>query len=500
MVSVGARLGRAGSWVRSGQAWLPGLAAAGVLLELSLVVGWLGAFSIAGHPGFPSPGQDPLVWLLGDGPSGIDHFIVLLLAAFLPYLLALRLAGRTEGPAAVVLALAGSFVFGVTELGLFPAGTTDIFHNMMDGRLLWLYHFNPTTVPPSTVSGDPLFAYLHYWQQTPSAYGPLWFVLTLPAVLAGGSSLMRNIIAFKALSFAFELISLALIVLIVRRIDRRRIAAAVVCFGWNPLVLWETAGNGHNDIVMMAFALLAVLLLLTRHWPLAFFALACSVLVKYVSLVLLPVFILWILYRERRSAVLPLISSLAASAVFALVVFLPFWAGVRTFAQLGARKSQVFLSLASALMGTWGENVPNTPEVVRVERALTLAFVVLYAVALLRLRRGPASLIRVCVEVLFLLLLLMTWWFWPWYVIWGLALAALLPASAHARLFVLFSATAMLIYVSSPWRLSLWNFESPLPMALGTALFVFTTPLLYAAVELLPSAKAIRARHWSDEP
>jgi len=87
-----------------------------------------------------------------------------------------------------------------------------------------------------------------------------------------------------------------------------KIGAAVLCFGWNPLVLWETAGNGHNDSLMMMFALLAILCLLSEVWPLAFTFLACSVLVKYVSLVLLPVFIVWLLRRHGRTALRPLLA------------------------------------------------------------------------------------------------------------------------------------------------------------------------------------------------
>src|SRR5712692_10448405 len=90
-------LARQQRWLQSGHAALLGLVVAGVLVELSLVWGWLGAVSLAGHPGFPADGQDPLVWLLGDGPAAINHFLALVAAIFIPYLLALWLAGRVSG-------------------------------------------------------------------------------------------------------------------------------------------------------------------------------------------------------------------------------------------------------------------------------------------------------------------------------------------------------------------------------------------------------------------
>jgi alpha-1,6-mannosyltransferase len=465
---------------------LAGLCLTALILEFALVRWWLGAFSIAGHPGFMAPGQDPLIWLLGDGDDGMSHFMRLLAVAFAPYFLGLALAGRARGRLAVGVALAGAAIFGATMLASFPGGALDIFHNIMDGRLTWLYHYNPLVVPPSAAYRDPLLSYLHYWADTRAAYGPLWFLVTLPAYLLGGNSLDRNIVAYKALPFAFELVSLLFIALIMRRIDPRRTAAAIVCFGWNPLVLWEIAGNGHNDIVMMCFVLAAILLLLGEHWPYAFPVLALSILVKFASLVLLPVFVLWVLIRYRARAVVPLISGLVGALLVALAVYSPFWAGAKTAEQLAVQQQHgIIFSPASALIGQWGEDLPNAPRAVAVKVALTAIFAVLYGVALLRLRASPFTLLRASVEIMFLLLVLMTWWFWPWYVVWGLALACLLPGTAHMRLFVIFSATAMLLYISSPWRQQLWNFTSPYPLALGTALLIFLPPVLYACVQFL---------------
>jgi hypothetical protein len=173
-----------------------------------------------------------------------------------------------------------------------------------------------------------------------------------------------------------------------------------------------------------------------------------------------------------------------------MAIALPFWSGPRTFAPLFGQEQDFLFSPASALIRQWGEDIPLTPLVVNTKRALTLTFALLYMLALTRLRSSPQALIRTCVEVVFLLLVLMTWWFWPWYVVWGLALVALIPTSAHARLFVIFSVSAWFIYISSPWRLSLWYFGSFFPIALGTALVVFLPPVLYALMHLLDSVPA----------
>jgi len=69
-------------------------------------------------------------------------------------------------------------------------------------------------------------------------------------------------------------------------------------------------------------------------------------------------------------------------------------------------------------------------------------------------RGDAAALIERSFTVLFLLLLIATWWFWPWYVIWLIPLAAMLPRRGVALVGLLFSASALLMYVPYFWMLT----------------------------------------------
>jgi hypothetical protein len=53
-------------------------------------------------------------------------------------------------------------------------------------------------------------------------------------------------------------INLGLIWAVLRRWRRGDVAAGLVVYGWNPLVIFEFGANGHNDGVMIAFLLLAM--------------------------------------------------------------------------------------------------------------------------------------------------------------------------------------------------------------------------------------------------
>src|SRR5207244_10342317 len=66
--------------------------------------------------------------------------------------------------------------------------------------------------------------------------------------------------------------------------DRRERTTALAALAWNPLVLFEVAGNAHNDVLMVSFSLLAVLLFVgSRNGVMAGASFTLGALVKYLS-------------------------------------------------------------------------------------------------------------------------------------------------------------------------------------------------------------------------
>src|SRR5262249_3495454 len=105
------------------------------------------------------------------------------------------------------------------------------------------------------------------------------------------------------------------------------------------LVVWEAAGNGHNDIVMVCLAVAGVLALVRGRSGLAIVLLVASALVKFATILLLPFFLAYALRASpdrpealRRAGVGP-----AAGAALAIVSSLPFWAGSPTLGFLSRR-------------------------------------------------------------------------------------------------------------------------------------------------------------------
>ncbi|CAA9563239.1 MAG: hypothetical protein AVDCRST_MAG88-1677, partial [uncultured Thermomicrobiales bacterium] len=82
-----------------------------------------------------------------------------------------------------------------------PLGSRDLFHYIMEGRILGVHGANPYLFPPSAFPNDPFFPYAN-WVDYTSPYGPLWVGLSAGLALVGGQSLFWTVLAFKLAALA----------------------------------------------------------------------------------------------------------------------------------------------------------------------------------------------------------------------------------------------------------------------------------------------------------
>ena len=210
-----------------------------------------------------------------------------LLAVGVFYWLGWRAAQRAQGRLAWVIVLGGALTSATTLLFLFPFGAADIFDNIMHGRLLGIYWHNPFYAVAQQFPDDPFRPYVA-WPGHPSAYGPLWELLAAGATRLTGDGIVANVIVFKLIGGFFLAASTLVVMAILHRFAPERALAGVVLLAWNPIILYETLGHGHNDIAMVFWILLAVWLLLSERYTLAILALLVGALIKYIPLLMLP--------------------------------------------------------------------------------------------------------------------------------------------------------------------------------------------------------------------
>ncbi len=233
---------------------------------------------------------------------------------------------------------------------LYPITSLDSINQAVQIRVLTAHHANPLLVPAAHFSGDPFTTYDDN-QNMPSPYGPLAIILSAGPALLAGNNLLALALLEKMMPILFVLGGMRLVWLIASRIAPHRRWQALLLMGWNPLLLLETAGNGHNDSILLFFVLLAFYLVIVGPRWLAVPALALAALVNILALIFLPLLLvaLWRSFSSWwRLLILPG-SVILAGALLAGALY-PF-GGAQTLGSLLQPADQYATSLPAILYG-----------------------------------------------------------------------------------------------------------------------------------------------------
>lgn len=435
-------------------------------------------------------------------PHARERLIAGYLILGLLYWIGWRAAQQAHGRVAWGIVLGGALASATILLFLYPFGAADIFDNIMHGRILGVYGGNPFRDVISQFNQDRLVAYTA-WRQAPSAYGPVWELaagvtawladwsvkLVRPSLDSSNFGTLRivvltNIIAFKLLGAASLTASCGIVAVILRRLAPERALAGVLLLAWNPVVLVESIGHGHNDLAMMVWVLAAVWALARKRFTLAILALVIGGLVKYLPVLMVPaagVIALRALPDHRTQLRFVAVTGFAALVLVA-AAYAPFWIGPQTLSI--ERRQELFTSSLPAvawviLQRSWGSEVAGA-RISLAAAGLTAVFALWQGVRVPR-DRSWLSFPRAAFAIVVFYLLLTCLWFQNWYAVWPLALAALFPVGYEIRLAMLLGYAGLakpLIFEP------LWLWQRPLPpklwreMRLGPA--VLALPWVYA--------------------
>lgn len=179
----------------------------------------------------------------------------------------------------------------------FPGFSYDVFNYMATAKITYLYQENPYVVMPIEIPNESMLVYMHAANKI-ALYGPSWILMTLVPHIAGFGNSLMTIYMFKIMVILFYIGTLWLI----WRLSGKNLFA-VAFFGLNPLVVTETVLSGHNDIVMMFFVLSAFYLLQKKRYIWATTALISSILIKYATLVLVPIFIFVMIKTMKKEKI-----------------------------------------------------------------------------------------------------------------------------------------------------------------------------------------------------
>ena len=175
----------------------------------------------------------------------------------------------------------------------------DAYRYVGYARLVAVYHLNPYAANRQALLDlhDMTAKFMVY--DLPSPYGPLWMWLSIAVVwVTKGTTLLAQVIALKLLAAA------ALVGLgragraLAERLEAGRGELALVAIGCNPWFLIEGPGNGHNDLVMMALVMVALVALFDGRHRVSALLVGCAAGVKFLPLMLVP----WLMVSAAREA------------------------------------------------------------------------------------------------------------------------------------------------------------------------------------------------------
>jgi alpha-1,6-mannosyltransferase len=361
---------------------------------------------------------------------GIVYAVSLtLLFAF--YGAALYLAWDANGRWVV---LGGAALFSLGLATIYPVFAIDLFIYALRSRILVLHGANPFLFPPQAFPADPWMPLAGEWAGLTSPYGPLWEGLAaLPAWLAG-DNFLAHLWGLKALGLASYWFVLGLVYLLAGRVSPRRRWWAVLACAWNPLLLLEIAGNGHNDLWLAVFVLPAFYSMLAGRRRMAFLALAASVLVKFTSALLLPLFLLFAARQEssRRGQVLAVLEGLALVIVVVVLAFAPVWPGWEHFGvqKMSDAATRSPMALAVLLLRAAGVGSALSFQLARYCALALLGLACLWVLYKVRCTYPGAppeaeGLLWAGFMTLFFFLIIAAQHFHAWYLAWLVPLAAL---------------------------------------------------------------------------
>ncbi|HVR21955.1 MAG TPA: hypothetical protein VMU26_01415 [Candidatus Polarisedimenticolia bacterium] len=242
---------------------------------------------------------------------GAPSFIIPLAVAGIAYLLTIRAFFPDSGfpRRVIVIGLVLAALWHVPFLLTSPGSDDDIHRYVWDGRVQ-RFGYNPYIVVPS----DPALSGLHT-PETRTLNNP-----DLPSPYPAGAQLFfRAVTAIHesvfALKVAFVVCELAIVLVLLDSLHNSGQGAHwVLAFAWNPLLATEVAGSGHVDIVGVLLLLVSFAALGRRWRTVAALAFGLAVAVKFLPVVLLPLY--WRRVRMRDAAL--------AAAVVGLL-YVPFF-------------------------------------------------------------------------------------------------------------------------------------------------------------------------------
>lgn len=309
-----------------------------------------------------------------------------------------------------------SCIFGL----MLPFTTSDIFYYMGTGWIDSKYGENPyyTTVREVRLQNpnDEILQRTGVWENQVVVYGPLWaFICKILSFLSFGNVTL-SLYIFKLFSILIHVLNTFLVYKITKK------HKFAVIYGLNPFIIFEMITNVHNDIYLIFFILLSLYFLLKKkNIVLTVIFMALATCIKYVSVLLIPFFVLY--YLRDKSIWKKVIWSFMYAILFISIVllcYLIYARDINLFFIMFMQQSKYRESILAIFFEL--SNKFNISLLTPLKKTFLFLFVVIYLgtliYAIFKKKNTFINLVRKCNNILLGFIFLVITNLCPWYTSW----------------------------------------------------------------------------------
>ena len=372
--------------------------------------------------------RQDLAYLFSRRPWSLVRLGVCFLVLSGLYYFGWQAARKAKGWVAWIIVLVGAFLMVEALTFLFPFDAADLFSYVFHGRIWQIYGGNPYIDVKGNYPNDPFIDYVA-WKGTASVYGPLWEIMAGYTAKWSGDSIMTNVITFKTLVALFYAGCVALIGYLSKKLKPDEVLPNVLLFAWNPLILYTTIGNGHNDITVVFCMLAAALAIVYKRHTLAMLALTAGILFKMIPIFVMPA-AFFIALRDQatwKKRIQYTAVTLVACVALMVAAYAPFWSGPEIL-QWAYRSTHFTTSIPAViyflLLNTLDEG--TAARVVSLSAGIITVMFAFWQALRAWKDTSPLSFIRASFSTLMFFLLVTMTWYHMWYGVWVVGFAILL--------------------------------------------------------------------------
>jgi hypothetical protein len=260
-------------------------------------------------------------------------FLIITVALAVLYFVGLKFAKRAQPAAIVVFAIAIALIGFIAP----PFDSTDVFFYMATGWQQSHYGANPYSKLLRNTDGaldDPMIQNewmarnRNPWLDIPIPYGFLFALLARGIAWFGHGDFWFTLMLFNLLNLTMHVATALLLWRAGDLLPERNGKVLFYLYSWNPFVLLQYLADLHNDIIVGFLVVLAAYLLLRRRPVSSLPLLVAASLIKYVTIVLLPFVLVFLIRRMTRREIL---RSILVSVFLIVAVSAPYIGEITSF-------------------------------------------------------------------------------------------------------------------------------------------------------------------------